>query len=91
MAFAVMSIVGCTQPASQKEQHQIETISELYDTLSKQGIYVQYYILCRDSVLTLQSINFCWNTQRLLLKNCAKRQRGAIATFQAIQLITVLP
>ena len=49
MAFAVMSIVGCTQPASQKEQHQIETISELYDTLSKQGIYVQYYILCRDS------------------------------------------
>ena len=50
MAFAVMSIVGCTQPASQKG-HQIETISELYDTLSKQGIYVQYYILCRDSVL----------------------------------------
>ncbi len=51
MAFTAMSIVGCTLPASQKEQHQIETISELYDTLSQHGIQVQYYVLCQDSVL----------------------------------------
>lgn len=72
MAFAVMSIVGCTQPASQKE-HQIETISELYDTLSKQGIYVQYYILCRDSVLREEySIDNMLNTTAI--EDSAKHQ-----------------
>ena len=72
MVFAVMSIVGCTQPASQKE-HQIETISELYDTLSKQGIYVQYYILCRDSVLREEySIDNMLNTTAI--EDSAKHQ-----------------
>ena len=43
-----ISIASCTQTVAQKQQHQIETVSELFDTLANRGMYGQRVLTCTE-------------------------------------------
>ena len=46
IALAGISIASCTQTVAVKQQHQIETVSELFDSLANRGIYGQRALRC---------------------------------------------
>lgn len=48
IALAGISIASCTQTVAVKQQHQIETVSELFDSLANRGISGQRALICKE-------------------------------------------
>ena len=53
MALSAMSFASCTQNLSEKPEHEIESLTELFDSLAMRGAYPRFNIdAFGDSVIT---------------------------------------
>lgn len=63
IALAGISIASCTQTVAVKQQHQIETVSELFDSLVNRGIYGQRALICKEDSCMFEEYSIVHSVQ----------------------------
>ena len=63
IALAGISIASCTKNVAVEKQHQIETVSELFDSLVNRGIYGQHALICKEDSCMFEEYSIIHSVQ----------------------------